>query len=197
MRGPFQNLDELFIALSKNLRTVACQPSMASEMPPLTSASKTLERSTTVTYSYVTDWYINLIHALQEVPPPRTCSDKFVEECSLLYADNPSVLQAIREFSHTYAPEEAIRWYTRDGFLYKVLNRVLCEKNQETIQLLHFLIYDLNQQLKNELKSTKQDWMTTVDTVRLYHAGNKCPWRNCNNYEKTKEKNCSSIVSFP
>ena len=149
---------------------MTCQPSMASEVPPLTSASKTIERSTTVTYSYVTDWYINLIHAMQEVPPPRTCKVKFAEECSLLYADNPSVLQAIKEFSHTYAPEEAIRWYTRDGFLYKVLNRVLREKNQETIQLLHFLIYDLNQQLKNELKSTKQDWMTATDTVRLYRG---------------------------
>lgn len=149
---------------------MTCQPNMTSDVPPLTSASKTLERSTTVTYSYVTDWYINLIHALQEVPPPRTCRDKFIEECSLLYADNPSVLQAIREFNNTYVPEEVIRWYTRDGFLYKVLNRVLREKNQETIQLLHFLIYDLNQQLKNELKNNKQDWMKTSDTVRLYRG---------------------------
>ena len=146
------------------------QISMASELPPLTSASKTVERSTSTTYSYVTDWYINLIHGLEEVPPPRTCKEKFVEECSILYEHNPSVLQTIKEFSNTYAPEDAIRWYTRDGFLYKVLNKVLREQNQQTIQLLHFFIYDLSRQLQNELKRTKQEWMTATDTVRLYRG---------------------------
>ncbi len=169
MRGPFENLDELFSALSKNVRTMTGQPSMANELPPLTSASKTVERSTSATYSYVTDWYIHLIRALEEVPPARTCKEKFVEECCILYEHNPSILNAIKEFSNTYVPEDAIRWYTRDGFLYKVLNRILREKNQQAIQLLHFLIYDLNLQLKNELKTTKQEWMK-ADTVRLYRG---------------------------
>ncbi|CAF3871930.1 unnamed protein product [Adineta steineri] len=145
------------------------QPSMVSELASLTSASKTVERSTTVSYSYVTDWYINLIRAFQEVPPAQSCKKKFVEECCILYEHNPTILQTIKEFSNTYVPEEAIRWYTRDGFLYKVLNRVLREKNQQTIQLLHFLIYDLNRQLKNEIKMTPQNWMK-ADTVRLYRG---------------------------
>jgi hypothetical protein len=145
------------------------QPNMVSQVPSLTSASKMTERSTSVNYSYVTDWYIYLIRALQEVPPARTCKEKFVEECCVLYEDNPSILKAIKEFSNTYVPEDAIRWYTRDGFLFKVLNRILREKNQRAIQLLHFLIYDLNQQLKNELKTTEQDWMR-ADIVRLYRG---------------------------
>ncbi|CAF2589733.1 unnamed protein product [Rotaria sp. Silwood2] len=145
------------------------QPTMANELPPLTSASKTVERSTSASYSYVTDWYIYLIRALQEVPSTRSCKEKFVEECNILYEHNPSVLQAIKEFNDTYVPEDAIRWYTRDGFLYKVLNRVLREQNQHGIQLLHFFIYDLDRQLKSELKTTKQDWMK-ADTVHLYRG---------------------------
>ena len=145
------------------------QPSMGNELPPLTSASKTIERSTSTTYSYVTDWYIHVIRAFQTVSPTRSCKEKFAEECSLLYHDNPSILQAIEEFSTTYTPEDAIRWYTRDGFLYKVLNRILREKNQEAIQLTHFLIYDLDKQLNNELRTTEQDWMR-AETVHLYRG---------------------------
>jgi hypothetical protein len=145
------------------------QPSMANELPPLTSASKTVERSTSTTYSYLTDWYINLIRALEEVPPARTCKEKFIEECCILYEHNLTMLNAIKEFSNTYVPEDAIRWYTRDGFLYKVLNRILREQNQQAIQLLHFLIYDLNRQLNNELRITEQEWMK-ADTVHLYRG---------------------------
>ncbi|UJR12144.1 hypothetical protein I4U23_016321 [Adineta vaga] len=169
VRGPFEDLKELFFTLSKHIRTMTFQPSMATEPPPLTSASKTIERSTSTSYSYVTDWYIHLIRAFQTVPPTRSCKDKFVEECALLYHDNPSILQAIEEFKITYTPDEAIRWYTRDGFLYKVLNRILREKNQQAIQLTHFLIYDLDHQLSNELRTIEQDWMR-AETVHLYRG---------------------------
>jgi hypothetical protein len=144
-------------------------PSMTTELPPLTSTSKTVERSTMLAYSYVTDWYIYLIRAMQEVPPARTSKEKFVEECRILYHDNPAVLRAIEEFANTYTPDEAIRWYTRDGFVYKVLNKALREQNSKTIQLLHFFIYDLDQQLKNEFRATKQDWLE-ADTVCLYRG---------------------------
>jgi hypothetical protein len=106
---------------------------------------------------------------MQEVPPARTCKEKCIEECRILYKDHPAVLQAITEFQNTYASEDAIRWYTRDGFLYKVLNKALREQNQEAIQLLHFFIYDLNRQLKNEFRTTEKDWLK-ADTVRLYRG---------------------------
>ncbi|CAF3679041.1 unnamed protein product [Rotaria socialis] len=169
VRGPFKDLNELFCTLSTNVRTMTSQPSMMSELPPLTSVSKTVERSTAFTYSYVTDWYIYLIRAMQEVPPARTCKEKFIEECRILYKDKPTVVRAINEFQNTYNPEDAIRWYTRDGFLYKLINRALREQNQKAIQLLHFFVYDLDRQLKSEFRATKQDWLK-ADPVRLYRG---------------------------
>ncbi|CAF3740449.1 unnamed protein product [Rotaria sp. Silwood1] len=106
---------------------------------------------------------------MQEIPPARTNKEKFVEECRILYKDNSAVLQAIEEFANTYTPKEAIRWYTRDGFVYKVLNKALREQNRKAIQLLHFFIYDLDRQLKSEFRATKQDWLK-ADTVRLYRG---------------------------
>ncbi|UJR10966.1 hypothetical protein I4U23_015151 [Adineta vaga] len=76
-----------------------------------------VDRSTSNTYSYVTDWYIHLMRAIEEVQPTRTCKEKFVEEYRILYKDNPSIQQVVDEFNQTYVSEDAIRWYTRDGFL--------------------------------------------------------------------------------
>lgn len=145
------------------------QSQIIDQLPSLRSASKTTERSTSLNYSYATDWYISLIRAMENVPPARSCKEKFVEECRILYNENPSVLQVIEEFNRTYIPKDAIRWYTRDGFVYKVLNKMLREQNQQGIQLLHFLIYDLNQQLKNELRTRKQTWLQDGD-VHLYRG---------------------------
>ncbi|CAF3857564.1 unnamed protein product [Rotaria magnacalcarata] len=89
-------------------------PSITNELPPLTSASKTVEPSTSATYSYVTDLYIYLIRAPQKVPPTRTCKEEFVKDCRILYQDNLSVLKAIKEFDETYVPEEAIRCFNGD-----------------------------------------------------------------------------------
>ena len=140
-----------------------------SDQPPLKSASKTVERSTSNTYSYVTDWYVYLIRAFQEVPPAETCKQQFVDECRIFYKDNTSTLKAIDTFEKTYTPDEAVRWYTRDGFLYKTMNRILREQNQQAMQLLHFFIYDLNRQITKELRTTEQEWMR-ADTVRLYRG---------------------------
>lgn len=130
-----------------------------SSIPCLSSISKLVERSTTVNYSHVTDWYTYLIRALEEVPPKPSCKDEFINECRILYRDQPTILRVVEQFSENYLPVNAIQWYTRDGFLYKVLNKSLREKNQKAIQMLHFLIHDLNAQLKTEFKSNKQQWM--------------------------------------
>ncbi|CAF1356405.1 unnamed protein product [Rotaria magnacalcarata] len=117
IRGIFKDLNEFFCTLSKSIRGMTYLPSITNELPPLTSASKTVEPSTSATYSCVTDLYIYLIRAPQKVPPTRTCKEEFVKDCRILYQDNLSVLKAIKEFDETYVPEEAIRWYTRDELL--------------------------------------------------------------------------------
>ncbi len=39
------------------------------------------------------------------------------------YNDNLSVINKIKEFKENYTPEQAIKWYTRDTFVFRVLNK--------------------------------------------------------------------------
>ena len=71
-----------------------------------------------------------------------------VKYCQEAYADNPHQLALVNEFGREYHPEQAIRWYTREGFTYQMLNRALRLLEADIIVNMGFFIHDLHQQLK-------------------------------------------------
>ncbi|CAF4176604.1 unnamed protein product, partial [Adineta steineri] len=64
------------------------------------------------------------------------------------YHDNMTKLNIIEEFEHDYRKEKAIWWYTRDCFIYQMLNCALRTLDANTIINMGFFIHDLHQQIK-------------------------------------------------
>jgi Tfp pilus assembly protein PilF len=54
----------------------------------------------------------------------------------------------VNEFGRDYHPEQAIRWYIREGFTYQMLNRAIRLLKADIIVNMGFFIHDLHQQLK-------------------------------------------------
>ncbi|CAF4627080.1 unnamed protein product, partial [Rotaria sp. Silwood2] len=80
----------------------------------------------------------------------KSTSEEFDELITLVrneYKNNRPVLELIREFEQEYTRERAIWWYTRDSFLYRMLNKALRVQNIDLLYLLRFIIQDLCQQL--------------------------------------------------
>ena len=88
-----------------------------------------------------------LIQTLLKKKPNENGKQIFVEKCRLYYADNQATLSMIDEFHETYCSENAVWWYTRQTFLYLLLNKSLRQQNIEMIVDLHFFLYDLHDQL--------------------------------------------------
>jgi hypothetical protein len=63
------------------------------------------------------------------------------------YVNNPFTLNAIAEFERDYCPQSSIRWYTREYFIYQMLNRALRTLEADTIITMGFFVRDLNQQI--------------------------------------------------
>ncbi|CAF0918045.1 unnamed protein product [Adineta steineri] len=63
------------------------------------------------------------------------------------YSDDTAELNVISEFKHDYRREQAISWYTRECFIYQMLNRALRTLDAGTIINMGFFIRDLHQQL--------------------------------------------------
>ncbi|CAF3065182.1 unnamed protein product [Rotaria sp. Silwood2] len=74
---------------------------------------------------------------------------EMLEFCRRQYADNEAQLRYIKEFEDHYNSHKAIFWYTRDTFLYRLLNKALREQDIDTLYSLRYFIRHLHLQLKD------------------------------------------------
>ena len=69
------------------------------------------------------------------------------EMCKKEYANYPKELEQVKILEQMYESKEAVKWYTKNGFLYRLLNRSLRENSIDLIVKLRYFIYDLHNQL--------------------------------------------------
>jgi hypothetical protein len=72
---------------------------------------------------------------------------KFVAYCRDYFRHNPSELMIVNEFATAYKPNKAIWWYTRQCFLYRMLNQSLRCMEADIMVGMSFFIRDLHQRL--------------------------------------------------
>ena len=71
-----------------------------------------------------------------------------------IYQKNRIELKIIDEFERDYAPNHAIRWYTRESFVSRILNKALRTQNIDLLFLFQFFILDIRQQLEKSRHTT-------------------------------------------
>ncbi|CAF0817489.1 unnamed protein product [Adineta steineri] len=74
--------------------------------------------------------------------------NEFILFCENEYKDNINELRIIDEFKENYSSKKAIWWYTRESFLYKILNKALRIQNIDLLFLFRFFIHDIEKQLR-------------------------------------------------
>ena len=88
--------------------------------------------------------------------------NEFVEFCRNQYAMNQTELDVIEEFKENYRQTDAIWWYTRDCFVYSMLNRGLRVQDVEILMKMSFFICDLHRQLEQLHKTIDPNQVLTV-----------------------------------
>lgn len=71
------------------------------------------------------------------------------------YRNNRKELLNIQLFQKTYKSQDAIYWYTKQTFVYRLLNKALRTEDYQTILLLRFFILDLSKNLKEKYEELK------------------------------------------
>ncbi|CAF3145623.1 unnamed protein product [Rotaria sp. Silwood2] len=89
------------------------------------------------------------IDVLLRIKSTPTDKDEFISRCNTIYKGNDSELKIVKEFNRKYSPDKAIWWYTRESFLYRMLNKALRVQNTDVLFLFRFFIVDLRQQLND------------------------------------------------
>jgi hypothetical protein len=75
-----------------------------------------------------------------------------IKHCYDYYRHNQTQLKNIAEFEATYTASNAIRWYTSDTFVCKLINKALRTQDIEVLHTFRFYIVDLCTNLTEKYK---------------------------------------------
>jgi tetratricopeptide (TPR) repeat protein len=89
-----------------------------------------------------------LIDCLLRMKSASKNKNEFISLCKKEYSSNKSQLKMIDDFEKNYSPDQALTWYTKDSFLYRVLNNALRVENIDLLYLFGFFIHDIHRQLQ-------------------------------------------------
>ncbi|CAF0786085.1 unnamed protein product [Didymodactylos carnosus] len=91
------------------------------------------------------------------IPSNQNDKQRFSNECRIYYQGKQTILKFLDEFEEYYTSKTAIHWYTREGFLFRLINKAFRHRNINVINLLHFFIVDLFNEIKKTSTLQKQD----------------------------------------
>ena len=114
---------------------------------------------------------------------------ELINYCRILYSNNDRQLDIIDELERDYQTKTPIWWYTRECFLYSMLNRALRKQEVEIIIKMGFFLKDLHQKLR-ELQY-EQNIARDTPTFTVYRGQGM----SLTDFEKLqKSKGC--LISF-
>lgn len=93
-----------------------------------------------------------------------------VDFCKSEYADNQIGMRIIDEFDRDYTHRSATWWYTRDCFVYRMLNKALRTHDIEVVNKFAFYIKDLHYQLQELHSTLPSSKFTIYRGQRLVHV---------------------------
>ncbi|CAF1147703.1 unnamed protein product [Didymodactylos carnosus] len=202
VRAVFVNIDDIFDQLKRDVQL--CSNNLVSMDVISTSTTVPTDESTTTRNKLeaLFLWSKVLVDILMQMDDEEQAKSEFIKECYLQYAGNLTELKIIEEFQQNYLPDkthnrsrvcfqssQAITWYTRDCFLYRMLNKALRAQDVDVLYKLRFFISDLHRQVEHfRSESLRNKTMKS----RLVYRGNRMPSEE---FEKLKQ-NIGGLLSF-
>jgi tetratricopeptide (TPR) repeat protein len=107
------------------------------------------ESSTNQTKNLSYLWYHLLINSLFDLTTcQQTSKSDFIKYCREEYLHDRVQQNLVTEFETNYSSTDAIRWYTRNSFLYRLLNKAIRTRDIDLIFKFRFFIIDFQNQLE-------------------------------------------------
>jgi tetratricopeptide (TPR) repeat protein len=80
---------------------------------------------------------------------------EMITYCRNVYKDDQDTLKILDQFEQNFFPELSIYWYTRECFLYKILNKALWTPQPDVLYKLRYFLRHLHQQILSQSKSQR------------------------------------------
>ncbi|CAF1528467.1 unnamed protein product [Didymodactylos carnosus] len=113
-------------------------------------------------------WSQLYLETLLRMPQRPFAKDELVQICRQHYHGNESELIKLENFHQTYTPNDAVKWYTKDCFIYRSLNKALRVQDIDLLFAFGFMILDIFNQLK--LENNRFHYTTGETIIRCYRG---------------------------
>ncbi|CAF1169216.1 unnamed protein product [Didymodactylos carnosus] len=158
----FDNFDKLFAAAVSQIESIVREAlafSLFDQKKQRTTKDLTKEAASFL-------WFQVLVDALKKMPTSKNSLTAMVNMCRSYYNTQPKYAADITEFAGNYMPADAVKWYTRETFLYRLVNKALRTEDVTSLYLFRTFIVDLCNQLEAEFDKMKQE----EDELVLYRG---------------------------
>ncbi|CAF1407391.1 unnamed protein product [Didymodactylos carnosus] len=112
-------------------------------------------------------WFQLFKDVIVRMHSDEQAKEQLVEFCRNYYRGNNEQIAFIDEFHRDYTMKDAIKWYTKECFLYKIVNHALRIEDIEQLFTFRFFIVDLTQALTAEYEKIR---VAGEDIVFLYRG---------------------------
>jgi len=139
------NINDLFQLITSDINTCV-KDSICKNIMDLTE----IEESTSQVKNPSFIWYHKLIDCLLNLNfPDNNAKIDLIEYCRQhCSTDDIPAQNQITNFENEYSSENAIRWYTKDSFLFRLLNKTMRTRDINQIFQFRYYIIDLQRQLE-------------------------------------------------
>ncbi|CAF3483877.1 unnamed protein product [Rotaria sp. Silwood1] len=111
-------------------------------------------------------WFQLFKDVILRMPKDAQAKEQMVQFCRDYYHDNNKQLSLIDEFQQDYVASDAIKWYTKESFVYRLVNKALRTEDIEQLYTFRFFISDLSIQLAIQHQKLK----TQEEYILLYRG---------------------------
>jgi tetratricopeptide (TPR) repeat protein len=115
-------------------------------------------------------WFHLFNHIILRLPRNQQAKQQMINICRQYYRGNTKELSLIDQFDREYRSEEAIRWYSKDSFVYRLVNKALRSEDIDQLHTFRFLIGDLSESLAREHEKillSEEELLTVYRGVKL------------------------------
>ncbi|CAF3225635.1 unnamed protein product [Rotaria socialis] len=166
--GVYVDLDDLCQSIKKQVDLVNKQIQTFSFFDQKEKSTKDLSKESA---SFL--WFQLFNYVIARLPRNQQAKQQMIDICKDYYRGNKREMRAIEEFEETYRPEVAINWYSKESFVYKLINKALRTEDIDLLYKFRFFIGDLSknlQQAHEKLLSSKEKIVNVYRGVQLGKA---------------------------
>lgn len=108
------------------------------------------------------------------LPSDKSAKQQMINVCRRYYQGSDRELDQINEFERIYTKSDCIRWYTRETFVYKMVNKALRTEDVQQLHTFRFYINDLSSRL-TEMSQSRQMEENESTSTKVYRGSQLLP----------------------